>query len=165
MVPFNRTGYICHAPRTAGVPFRPERTELFPKVQKSVPILSFRPERQRSGGIYPSCKYNLRKVKLATWEDPSTPFPYGRDDMSRGVAIQPHRLYLQRGGRQIAAPTCVVPLRPLFLQCRTPYRASSTAYGGPPSPKGKVLRNTIHPHGLYSLRPPERHTGRSLRFR
>ena len=45
----------------------------------------------------------------------------------------------------------VLPLRPLFLQCRTPYRASSTAYGGPPSPKGKVLRGTVQPHGLYSL--------------
>ena len=32
-----------------------------------------------------------------------------------------------------------LPLRPLFLQRTTPYRASSTAYGGPPSPKGKVL--------------------------
>ena len=42
------------------------------------------------------------------------------------------------GGR-FAAPTGVVPLRPLFLQCTTPYRASSTAYGGPPSPKGKVM--------------------------
>ena len=33
----------------------------------------------------------------------------------------------------------VLPLRPLFLQCGTWYRASSTAYGGLPSPKGKVL--------------------------
>ena len=38
--------------------------------------------------------------------------------------------------RDVAGAT---PLRPLFLQCGTPYRASSTAYGGPPSPKGKVL--------------------------
>ena len=80
-----------------------------------------------------------------------------------------------------------LPLRPLFLQRTTPYRASSTAYGGSPSPKGKVLGGTIHPHGLYSLRClamnhrryiaqyhsttrvilgafPERHTGRSLGF-
>ena len=42
-------------------------------------------------------------------------------------------------GGMVAAPTGVLPLRPLFLQCGTPYRASSTAYGGPPSPKGKVL--------------------------
>ena len=40
----------------------------------------------------------------------------------------------------------VLPLRPLFLQCRTPYRASSTAYGGPPSPKGKVLVRTFTPY-------------------
>ena len=33
----------------------------------------------------------------------------------------------------------VFPLRPLFLQYGTPYCTSSTAYGGPPSPKGKVM--------------------------
>ena len=90
----------------------------------------------------------------------------------------PHRLYSKRGGRQIAAPTYATPLRLLFLQCGTWYRASSTAYGGPPSPKGKVMgvipfnhtsyiRNvaggrlpplqtrwwgTVHPHRLYSKR-------------
>ena len=68
------------------------------------------------------------------------------------VPFYPHRLCSKRGGRQIAAPTGVVPLRLLFLQCGTWYRASSTAYGGPPSPKGKVLRDTIQPHGLYSER-------------
>ena len=74
----------------------------------------------------------------------------------------------------------VLPLRLLFLQCGTPYRPSSTAYGGPPSPKGKVLGvvpfnrtdsirsapgtahrpsptvslegGTVRPHGLYSER-------------
>ena len=46
----------------------------------------------------------------------------------------------------------VFPLRLLFLQCGTPYRASSTAYGGPPSPKGKVLRDSIQPHRVYSER-------------
>jgi len=40
----------------------------------------------------------------------------------------------------------VLPLRLLFLQCGTPYRASSTAYGGPPSPKGKVLAQTFTPY-------------------
>ena len=73
-----------------------------------------------------------------------------------------------------------LPLRPLFLQCGTWYRTSSTAYGGPPSPKGKVLGvvpfnrtdsirsapgtahrpsptvslegGTVRPHGLYSER-------------
>ena len=61
-------------------------------------------------------------VILATWEDPSTPFHFGRDDISVGDAIQPHRLYSGRGRRQIAAPT-------------------DTPVGG-----------TIHLHGLYSLR-------------
>ena len=32
----------------------------------TTPIMSFRPERKRSGGIHSSCKNNLRKVKLAT---------------------------------------------------------------------------------------------------
>ena len=58
--------------------------------------------RKRSGGIHPSCKNNLRMGKIAAWEDPSTPFHFGRDDMSVGGSVQPHRLYLQRGGRQIA---------------------------------------------------------------
>ena len=40
-----------------------------------------------------------------------------------GGIIQPHRLYLQRGGRQIAAPTV------------------------------SLMGGTIHPHGLYSGRP------------
>ena len=39
---------------------------------------------------------NLRKVKLATWVDPSTPFHFGRDDMSGGGAIHPHGLFLLR---------------------------------------------------------------------
>ena len=86
---------------------------------------------------------NQHKVKLAAWEDSSTPFHFGRNDMSGGGTIQPPRLYSQRGGRLIAAPTCATPLRPLFLQYGTPYRASSTAYGGPLSPKGKVLGRRI----------------------
>ena len=49
----------------------------------------------------------------------------------------------------------VFPLRLLFLQWKTLYRASSTAYGGPPSPKGKVLRGSVHPHGLYWGRSPQ----------
>ena len=45
-----------------------------------------------------------------------------RDDMSIGDTIHPHRLYSERGGRQIAAPT--------------------------DTPVG----DTIHPHGLFSGR-------------
>ena len=52
-----------------------------------------------------------------------------------GGAIQPHGLYSIRGGRQIAAPT-------------------DTLVGG-----------FIQPHGGIFAMPPERHTGRSLRFR
>ena len=39
---------------------------------------------------------NQHKVKLVAWKDPSTPFHFGRDDMSIGDTIQPYRLYLQR---------------------------------------------------------------------
>ena len=79
--------------------------------------MSFRAN-EVSRGIFPSSENNLRKVKSATWVDPSTPFHFGRDDMSGGGATQPHRLYSERGGRQIAAPT--------------------------DTPEG----DTIHPHGL-----------------
>ena len=72
------------------------------RIRRNVVPMSFRPQRQRSGGIFPSSINNLRKVKLATWEDPSTSFHFGRDDMSGGGAIQPHGLYSLR---------CMVVLR------------------------------------------------------
>ena len=52
---------------------------------------------------------NQHKIKSATWEDSSTPFHFGRNDMSGGGTIQPYRLYSKRGGRQIAAPTGIIP--------------------------------------------------------
>ena len=48
---------------------------------------------------------NQHKIKLAARENSSTPFHFGRNDMSGGGTVQPHRLYSGRGGRQIAAPT------------------------------------------------------------
>ena len=122
---FTHTGCFCHVPRngTQAVPY------------------GF------AGGRFRSTV----QVIFAAWHgDESSPLHWVYRVL--GNTIQPHWLYLQRGGRQIAAPTCVVPLRPLFLQSRTPYRASSTAYGGPPSPKGKVLRGSVQPHSLYSSR-------------
>ena len=80
---------------------------------------------KRSGGIYSSSKNNLRKVKLATWEDPSASFHFGRDDISVGGTVQPHGLYLLRFHGDESSPLHWV------------YR---------------VLGNTIHPHGLYSKR-------------
>ena len=77
-------------------------------------------ERQRSGGIYPSCRNNLRKVKLATREDSSTRIRSLGMTRRGVIPFCPHRLYLQRGGRQIAAPT--------------------------DTPVG----DTVQPHGLYS---------------
>ena len=65
--------------------------------------MSFRGS-EASRGIFPSGKLYLVLVILATWEDPSTPFYFGRDDMSGGGTIQPHRLYSGRGGRQVCRP-------------------------------------------------------------
>ena len=111
-------------------------------------------ERKWSGGIHPSCKITCVWERLLLGKIPPLA-ALGRDDMSVGGSVQPHRLYLQRGGRQIAAPT--------------------EGY-------------TVQPHGLYLQRfmamnhrryiawyrstawvifgaSPERHIGRSLRFR
>ena len=55
------------------MPPAPESAELFTKKAENVPVCHS-DSVQRSGGIYPSCGNNLRKVKLAAWEDPSTRF-------------------------------------------------------------------------------------------
>ena len=60
---------------------------------------------------------NHHKRNLATWEDSSTPFHSARNDIYDGF----------------------LPLRPLFLQCLTPYRPSSTACGRSPFPGGEGL--------------------------
>ena len=180
VVPFNRTGYIryvvmamnhrryigysvvrsgCSGGKSAAIYV--VHLNLYQPTQKR---LSFRPQRQRSGGIFPSCENYRRKVKSATWEDPSTPFHFGRDDMSGGGTVQPHGLYSLRCHGDESSPLHWV------------YR---------------VLGDTIQPHRLYSERggrqicrpyghtggwyhpsarivigtSPERHTGRSLRFR
>ena len=59
---------------------------------------------------------NHHKIKLATWEDSSTPFHSARNDMSEGGSVHPHRLYSGRcqplagaGWRQIAAATVGIP--------------------------------------------------------
>ena len=116
-----------------------------------------------SRGIFPSGKFYFVLFFCPTWWIPPLRLRCGRNDKPEGCfclptqvvfatfpgtahrpfptvslmggSIQPHRLYSERGGRQIAAPT--------------------------DTPVG----DTIHPHGFYSQRPPERHTGRSLRFR
>ena len=63
---------------------------------------------------------NLRRLKLATWEDPSTPFHFGRDDMSVGGSVQPHGLYLQRGGRQICRPYRRNTIQPHVIYSQRP---------------------------------------------
>ena len=65
----------------------PERTEpVTDKNQKRSPILSFRPQRKRSGGIHYVAEMYQRMMKSATWEDSSAPFHYARNDMSGGGA-------------------------------------------------------------------------------
>ena len=92
------------------------------------------PRNDMSGGVYRS---SARVVIATLHGDESSPLHWVYRIL--GNTIQPHRFYSERGGRLIAAPTGVLPLRLLFLQCGAWYRASSTAYGGSPSPKGKVL--------------------------
>ena len=57
--------------------------------------MSFRGS-EASRGIFPSGKFYLVLVILATWEDPSAPFHFGRDDISVGILFFLHRLYLRR---------------------------------------------------------------------
>ena len=66
-----------------------------------LPICHSGLERQRSGRIHPSSKNNLRRVKLATWEDPSAPFHDRQDDMSGKVVPFTHTGYIcsVAGGR------------------------------------------------------------------
>ena len=66
-----------------------------------LPICHSGLERQRSGRIHPSSKNNLRRVKLATWEDPSAPFHDRQDDMSGKVVPFTHTGYICNvaGGR------------------------------------------------------------------
>ena len=78
--------------------------------QNRPPDMSFRPQRQRSGGIHSSSKNNLRKVKSAAWEDPSTPFHFGRDDMSVGGFVLPARvIFATFRGDESSPLHCVVP--------------------------------------------------------
>ena len=78
--------------------------------------MSFRPQRQRSGGIHPSCRNNRRMVKFAAWEDTSTPFHFGRDDISGVVPFNRTGYHCNVAGGKIAAPT--VSLISAFVQSR-----------------------------------------------
>ena len=69
---------------------------------------------------------------------------FARNDMSGGGFVLSTRVVIatfpeRHTGRSLRFRWEVLPLRLLFLQCGAWYRASSTAYGGSPSPKGKVL--------------------------
>ena len=86
--------------------------------------MSFRPERKRSGGIYPSCRNYQRKVKSATWVDPSTPVHFGRDDMSGGW----------------------------FRFVRTGYNRNAPGTAHRPFHTVSLMGCTVQPHGLYSKR-------------
>ena len=107
-------------------------------------------EMKWSGGIFPSCWFYLAVVLILTWWIPPLRLRCGRNDKPEGCFclptqvvfatspgtahrpfpmvslvggfFHPHRLYSERGGRQIAAPTDI-------------------SVGG-----------TVQPHGLYSGR-------------
>ena len=87
-----------------------QRNERNPCRQTKPPTdMSFRGS-EASRGIFPSCKLYLVLVILATWEDPSTPFHFGRDDMSVGGFIHPHGLYSFRCHGDESSPLhCVIP--------------------------------------------------------
>ena len=58
-----------------------------------------------SRGIFPSGRFYLALVHLQTWWIPPLRLRCGRNDIPEGRAVQPHRLYSERGGRLVAAPT------------------------------------------------------------
>ena len=117
--------------------------------------MSFRPLAKRSGGIHPSCNNNLRKVKSATWEDSSTPFHDRRNDMSIGGSTHPHRLYSERGGRQIAAPTGVVPfIHTVYIRYLSRNGTQAVPYGfagGWYHSTARVVFGTLHGDELSPL--------------
>ena len=66
--------------------------------------------------------------------------------MLGGGTIHPNRLYSKRGGRQIAAPTGVIP-----FTCTGSIRSvPGTAHR--PFPTVSLMGGSIQPHGLYSRR-------------
>ena len=86
----------------------------------------------------PRWRKNRHKVKLATWEDSSTRIrflgmtwrgvvPFNRTDYIRNGASPWPGL----GGGRLPPLHCVVPLRPLFLQCFTPPRGASSVSATP----------------------------------
>ena len=144
-----------------------------------VPLIdmSFRGS-EASRGIFPSCRFYLVLVILAIWENPSTPFHFGRDDISIGNTIQPHRLYSERGGRQIAAPTVTLvggfyhPHR-LYSKCglvvlRAANQNLLIAGGNhtmiPPMNHRRYIAWFHSSARVIFAASPERHIGRSLRF-
>ena len=128
--------------------------------------MSFRPERQRSGGIHHVGERTNTRYNLPLGKIPRLAL-LPRNDMSGGGSFLSTRVvfetYPERhigrslrfrwwvvtfypSGAEGRTFWGVVPLRLLFLQWKMPYRASSTAYGGPPSPKGKVLALSLGPY-------------------
>ena len=72
-----------------------------------------------------------------------------------GGFFRPHRLYLQRGGRLVAAPTGVIPfIRPGYIR-----NVPGTAHR--PFPTVSLVGGFFHPHRL-SLQRIGRHTGSIL---
>ena len=86
--------------------------------------LSFRPQRKRSGGIFPSSRFDLASVISATWVDSSTPLRSGRND---------------------------IPERWFCLSAQVVY-ATFPGTAHRPFPTVSLVGGTVEPHGLYLLR-------------
>ena len=113
------------------------------RIRRNVPTLSFRPQRS---GVEESTTLDNEppQDKICNSGRFLDSLSLPRNDMSGGGSVVSAQVIVatlpeRHTGRSLRFRWEVVPLRPLFLQCRTPYRASSTAYGGLPSPKGKVM--------------------------
>ena len=90
-------------------------------LNRTIPDMSFRANAV-SRGILPSSKFYLVLVLPPTWWIPPLRFATVGMTYWRVIPFCPHRLYSERGGRQIAAPTYTLG------------------------------RSTVHSYGLYSFR-------------
>ena len=70
-------------------------------------------ERQRSGGIHHVGHKNHHKIKPTTREDSSTPFHFGRNDMSGGSSVLSARVIFRTLLGDGSSPLhCVIPFNP-----------------------------------------------------
>ena len=108
------------------------------------PDMSFRAS-AASRGIFPSCRFYLVVVLSPTWWIPPLRFAAVGMTYWKVIPFCPHRLYSERGGRQIAAPTVTLmggTVQPHRLYTERSGRQDCRPY----------KRGTIYSHGLYLSR-------------